>query len=63
MKKPLPNIKIPLTNLDERLEIISLFILVFNLVLIIYKWNILPNTIPTHFNLSGQIQMDMEKEL
>jgi uncharacterized membrane protein len=49
-----PQIRLTLSPLDKKLELISKFLLVFMWVMTLYALLKLPTTIPTHFNASGQ---------
>lgn len=49
-----PKLQVTLTRFDKALELIGLSALIFMWGLAIYYFFTLPNTIPVHFNASGQ---------
>lgn len=54
MKRYRPRLDIPRTSLDTMLEIAALLFLLANIVLTIWNYLALPNTVPTHFGITGQ---------
>lgn len=49
-----PILKLPLKPLDKALEIIGVFLLIILWGWVVYVYPLLPATIVTHFNLSGE---------
>lgn len=50
-----PKTKIPLTTLDAILETLAAVLVVLLLMFVISSWARLPQTIPVHFNIQGEI--------
>jgi uncharacterized membrane protein len=50
-----PKIVIELTSFDKALEIIGWILIILIWILTIYKYPALPETVPTHFNISGKV--------
>jgi len=53
--KTRPVISIPLTNVDVFLEVLGWIVLIMLWALTIYSYQQLPDIIPAHFNLKGQV--------
>ena len=50
-----PKLKVGLKKSDILIEIVTLLVIVFYIVIGIYAWVKLPETIPIHFNSAGEI--------
>lgn len=57
-----PKIKIPLQPADKILEIIGYSALAAFWIFVSYAYSVMPQTIPTHFNLAGEADGFGEKE-
>ena len=55
MKTGRPKIKVPLEGLDIVLDILSATILVLLIAYTIISYSELPDTIPSHFNIKGEV--------
>ncbi|WP_010247684.1 DUF1648 domain-containing protein [Acetivibrio cellulolyticus] len=55
MENKRPKIKISLTMLDIYLEVMAVIGVIIYVAILIYGWVKLPDIIPKHFNVSGQI--------
>lgn len=54
-KQPKPKIKIELSQTDRFLELFSVLILLGIWIMALWNFRILPETVPSHFNTSGEI--------
>lgn len=57
-----PKIKIPLQPADKILEVIGYMFLAMFWIFVSYAYSVMPETIPTHFNLAGEADGFGEKE-
>ena len=48
-----PHLTIPTTPLDRVLEVVAIFSLIASIVLTVWHYSALPETVESHFNLSG----------
>ncbi|HBI27394.1 MAG TPA: hypothetical protein DDY25_06680 [Peptococcaceae bacterium] len=53
-KKGRPVLKIPRSRLEVILEVLAILGILFHVLLLVYYWPALPETIPTHFGFSGE---------
>lgn len=54
MKLDRPVLKLPLSPLERWLEVVSILGVAFSIVMLLASWKSLPETIPSHFGLSGK---------
>lgn len=55
MENKRPKISLPMTSINIIAEILSILIMIGTVIIAITSWAKLPQTIPTHFNATGQI--------
>ena len=52
---PNPKLKIEADDFDKKLELLGYFLLFFLWVYSVYAYTVLPDIIPTHFNIKGEV--------
>ncbi|MBE0068933.1 DUF1648 domain-containing protein [Thermoanaerobacterium thermosaccharolyticum] len=56
-----PKIQIPMTPMDIIVELLSILVTVSIVIITIILWYKLPGTIPTHFNIRGEVNSSGSK--
>ena len=53
-EQPRPKLDLPITKGEIALEILSVLPIVLTLAVILINWQVLPDVVPSHFDLAGQ---------